>query len=69
MKQWKSPEMWALGAEFTEQGGNGGSADGYHYDTFGDILIGTSGPALTGTETYPGGAAWGDVYGAPIKNK
>lgn len=54
MKEWKNPELWTLGAEYTEAGGNGGSADNVQYDVtlppqYGGgniILIGTSGPAL-----------------------
>lgn len=46
MKEWENPELWTLGAEYTEAGGNGGNSDLVHYDISGYDVIGTSGPPL-----------------------
>jgi hypothetical protein len=43
MKEWRNPELWILGAKYTEAGGLGGNGDGVHYDINGYDVIGTSG--------------------------
>ena len=68
MKEWNSPDVWSLGAEFTEQGGQGGANDGYHYDIFGRVLIGTSGPSLEGKPLGSGKNPNAPKYPAPDKN-
>lgn len=49
MKEWNKPELWSLNAQSTEQGGSGGSADGgWIEDSFGNILLTTSGKKPSG---------------------
>lgn len=46
MKEWNKPQLVDLSTKYTEAGGMGGAGDGVHYDVYGYIVIGTSGPDL-----------------------
>lgn len=46
MKVWSNPELFSLNVRATSGGGYGPPADGVQYQVDGNILLGTSGPAL-----------------------
>lgn len=46
MKEWSKPELLSLNVQLTNAGGYGMPIDGTVYNVDGEILVGTSGPAL-----------------------
>jgi len=53
MKQWSKPQLNSLSIKYTEAGGLGSGADGVYYQVRNQIVIGTSGQAITDPRFVP----------------